>query len=123
MYQVVNINGYETVIEIPVGQEISPLRYKGDKNDYHIKYGNGLEEVGGLAEVTFADNTEATVDITLPFAVLLDCQCTAVDIVGDHRESVHIELVEGDKKLRLYGKVSQPYTGALKLKWMAKGSI
>lgn len=123
MQQLVNINGYETVIEIPDGQEQSPLRHDGDKNNYHIKYGNGLEEVGGVAEITFTNNTEATADVALPFTTLFDCQCTAIDVVGELQETTHIELVEEDKKLRLYGKVQPAYTGKMKIKWNAKGVI
>lgn len=123
MQQIVNINGFETVIEIPEGQEQSPLKYDGNKDSYHISYGNGLEEVGGVAEVTFADNTEATADVALPFTTLLDCQCTAIDVVGELQETTHIELVEEDKKLRLYGKVHPAYTGKMKIKWNAKGVI
>lgn len=123
MKQIVIINGYETAIEIPEGQEQSPLRHDGDKDNYHIKYGNGLEEVGGVAEVTFANSTEATADVALPFTTLLDCQCTAIDVVGELQEATHIEFVEGDKKLRLYGKVRPAYTGKMKIKWTAKGVI
>lgn len=119
----VTLNDAPSVLGLPANLIPDPPRFSGDKTNYRIKYGNGLEEVGGLAEVTFADNTEATVDITLPFFTLLDCQCTAVDIVGAHQESAHIEFVEDDKKLRLYSRVHQPYTGTSKLKWMAKGVI
>lgn len=123
MQQTININGYETVIEIPDGQEQSPLRHDGDKDNYHIKYGNGLEEVGGVAEVTFANNVEATVEVALPFTKLLDCQCTSLDIVGEHQEKSHIEILEDGRKLRLYGQVNQAYTGKMKIKWNAKGVI
>lgn len=111
------------MIEIPDGQEQSPLRHDGDKDNYHIKYGNGLEEVGGVAEVTFANNVEATVEVALPFTKLLDCQCTSLDIVGEHQEKSHIEILEDGRKLRLYGQVKQTYTGKMKIKWNAKGVI
>ena len=34
MQQVVNINGYETVIEIPEGQVLSPVKAQGDQSNY-----------------------------------------------------------------------------------------
>lgn len=119
----VTLNDVPSVLGLPKNLIPDPPIFSGDKDHYHIKYGNGLVEVGGIAEVTFTDNVEATVDVDLPFFTLLDCQCTSLDIVGEHQEKSHIEILEDGRKLRLYGQVKQAHTGTMKIKWTAKGVI
>ena len=119
----VTLNDVPSVLGLPKNLIPDPPICSGDKDNYHIKYGNGLEEVGGVAEVTLANNVEATVEVALPFTKLLDCQCTTLDMVGDHQEKSHIEILEDGNKLRLYGQVKQAHTGTMKIKWSAKGVI
>lgn len=119
----VTLNDNPAVLGLPTNLIPDPPMSSGDKDNYHIKYGNGLEEVGGIAEVTFANDIEATVEVALPFTKLLDCQCTTLDVVGEHQEKSHIEILEDGSKLRLYGQVKQTYTGKMKIKWNAKGVI
>ena len=84
MQQVVNINGYETVIEIPESQVLSPVRVKGDQSNYEIEYGNGLKELGGIVEVQAtavkAGVIEGVQRIELPFFKTLDFQVTAINV-------------------------------------------
>lgn len=119
----VTLNDAPSVLGLPRNLIPDPPMYSGNKDTYHIKYGNGLEEVGGIAEVSFANSAEATIDVDLPFVTLLDCQCTALDITGEHQETSHIEILEDGRKLRLYGRVKKAYTGKMKIKWTAKGVI
>lgn len=99
MKQRVNINGYETIIEIPDGQEQCAVKYEGGKASYRIDYGNGLVKVGGTARVTTSTinnvttNTEGTKAIKFPdeFSKLLNVNVVALDTSeGRVMEHAHV---------------------------------
>ena len=84
MQQVVNINGYETVIEIKEEDVLSPVKAQGDQSNYEIEYGNGLKEVGGIVEVQATSIKEGVIEgvqrVELPFHKTLDFQVTAINV-------------------------------------------
>ena len=84
MKQVVNINGYETVIEIKEEDVLSPVKVQGDQSHYEIEYGNGLKEVGGIVEVQATTVKEGVIEgvqrVELPFVKTLDFQVTAINV-------------------------------------------
>lgn len=124
MQQTVSINGFETVIEIPDGQAVSPVKVEGVKENYHIDYGNGLVEVGGEVEVTTRvtnGHIEGSADITLAFGTLLDVQATAIDIAGAMQEGVHIQYTGNGFKI--YAHANTTDVQPIKVKWTAKGLI
>ena len=90
MKQVVNINGYETVIEIPAGEMLSPIKVQGDQSNYEIEYGNGLKEVGGIVEVQATTVKDGVIEgvqrVELPFYKTLDFQVTAINVTASPTE-------------------------------------
>lgn len=127
MRQVVNINGYETVIEIPEGQELSPVKVKGDQTNYSIEYGNGLKEVGGTVDVNVksaADGfNDGTQRIELPLFTVLDFQVTLVKtstaLASTVSDSVSARLEGG--VLVVIGSTNAGESKTIRIKWMAKG--
>lgn len=119
MKQLVNINGYDTIINVPEDQVLSSIKYFGSKEDYSINYGNNLLEHGGIINITVT-NGEGSKTVKLPFTVL-DFQATAIDNnTGSIQESCHIEFVN-DNTVRVYGRATSNVT--IKVKWSAKGVI
>lgn len=122
MQQIVNINGYETVIEIPNGQVLSPVKVRGDKDSYHIEYGNGLVEVGGLVEINAAPTNGHIVGyhaIDVNFTNLLDVQVTTLDISSAVQENAHISFTDTGFKIWAHANATEAST--IKVKWSAKG--
>lgn len=129
MQQVVNINGYETVIEIPDGQVLSPVKVQGDQSSYEIEYGNGLKEVGGVVEVQATSVRDGVVEgvqrVELPFYKTLDFQVTALNVSASPAvltgEFAFARL--DDKVLVVYGTANSNEAKAIQVKWTAKGIV
>lgn len=129
MRQVVNINGYETVIEIKEEDVLSPVKVQGDQSHYEIEYGNGLKEVGGIVEVQATTVKEGVIEgvkrVELPFYKTLDFQVTALNV------SVSPAVLTGEfafarldgKALVVYGTANASEPKTIQVKWTAKGMI
>lgn len=127
MQQVVIINGYETVIEIPDGQVLSPVKVQGDQSNYEIEYGNGLKEVGGIVEVQATTVKDGVIEgvqrIELPFYKTLDYQVTAINVSASPAvltgEFAFARLDENT--LVVYGTANASEPKTIQVKWTAKG--
>lgn len=127
MQQIVNINGYETVIEIPEGQVLSPIKAQGDQSNYEIEYGNGLKEVGGIVEVQATSVKEGVIEgvqrVELPFYKTLDFQVTAINVSASPAvltgEFAFARLDENT--LVVYGTANASEPKTIQVKWTAKG--
>lgn len=127
MKQVVNINGYETVIEIPESQVLSPVKVQGDQSHYEIEYGNGLIEVGGIIEVQATTVKEGVIEgvqrVELPFVKTLDFQVTAINVSASPAvltgEFAFARLDENT--LVVYGTANASEPKTIQVKWTAKG--
>lgn len=127
MKQVVNINGYETVIEIPESQVLSPVKVQGDQSHYEIEYGNDLIEVGGIVEVQATTVKEGVIEgvqrVELPFVKTLDFQVTAINV------SVSPAVLTGEfafarldeNTLAVFGTANASEPKTIQVKWTAKG--
>ena len=127
MKQVVNINGYETVIEIPEGEMLSPIKVQGDQSNYEIEYGNGLKEVGGIVEVQATTVKEGVIEgvqrVELPFYNTLDFQVTAINITASPAEltgEFAFARLENNT-LVVYGTANANEPKTIQVKWTAKG--
>lgn len=127
MKQVVIINGYETVIEIPESQVLSPVKAQGDQSHYEIEYGNGLKEVGGIVEVQATSVRDGVVEgvqrVELPFYKTLDFQVTAINVSASPAvltgEFAFAHLDENT--LVVYGTANASEPKTIQVKWTAKG--
>ncbi|MBF1221664.1 MAG: hypothetical protein HXM21_00655 [Haemophilus influenzae] len=127
MKQVVIINGYETVIEIPEGEVLSPVKVQGDQSNYEIEYGNGLKEVGGIVEVQATTVKEGVIEgvqrVELPFVKTLDFQVTAINVSASPAvltgEFAFARLDENT--LVVYGTANASEPKTIQVKWTAKG--
>lgn len=127
MKQVVIINGYETVIEIPESQVLSPVKAQGDQSHYEIEYGNGLKEVGGIVEVQATSVRDGVVEgvqhVELPFYKTLDFQVTAINVSASPAvltgEFAFARLDENT--LVVYGTANASEPKTIQVKWTAKG--
>lgn len=127
MKQVVNINGYETVIEIPEGQVLSPVKVQGDQSHYEIEYGNGLREVGGIVEVQATSVRDGVIEgvqrVELPFVKTFDFQVTAINVSASPAvltgEFAFARLDENT--LVVYGTANASEPKTIQVKWTAKG--
>lgn len=127
MQQVVNINGYETVIEIPEGQVLSPVKVQGDQSHYEIEYGNGLKEVGGIVEVQATTAKEGVIEgvqrVELPFHRTLDFQVTAINVSASPAVltgEFAFARLDGNT-LVVYGTANASEPKTIQVKWTAKG--
>lgn len=127
MQQVVNINGYETVIEIKETDVLSPVKVQGDQSNYEIEYGNGLKEVGGIVEVQATTAKEGVIEgvqrVELPFVKTLDFQVTAINVSASPAvltgEFAFARLDENT--LVVYGTANASEPKTIQVKWTAKG--
>ena len=127
MKQVVNINGYETVIEIKEEDVLSPVKVQGDQSHYEIEYGNGLKEVGGIVEVQATTVKEGVIEgvqrVELPFVKTLDFQVTAINVSASPAvltgEFAFARLDENT--LVVYGTANASEPKTIQVKWTAKG--
>lgn len=127
MKQVVNINGYETVIEIKEEDVLSPVKVQGDQSHYEIEYGNGLKEVGGIVEVQATTAKEGVIEgvqrVELPFVKTLDFQVTAINVSASPAvltgEFAFARLDENT--LVVYGTANASEPKTIQVKWTAKG--
>ena len=127
MKQVVNINGYETVIEIKEEDVLSPVKVQGDQSHYEIEYGNGLKEVGGIVEVHATTAKEGVIEgvqrVELPFVKTLDFQVTAINVSASPAvltgEFAFARLDENT--LVVYGTANASEPKTIQVKWTAKG--
>ena len=119
MQQVVNINGYETVIEIKEEDVLSPVKVQGDQSHYEIEYGNGLKEVGGIVEVQATTAKEGVIEgvqrVELPFVKTLDFQVTAINV------SASPAVLTDGNTLVVYGTANASEPKTIQVKWTAKG--
>lgn len=130
MQQVVNINGYETVIEIPESQIISPVNVEGNSDSYRIDYGNGLVKVGGelaIKTVPVKDGTgrtEGVVTVDLPeFRQVLGFGAVAMDSdKGSLFEHAHLGQVTF-KDMNVYASAISNKAVELKVNWFVEGII
>ena len=129
MKQVVNINGYETVIEIPAGESISPIKVQGDQSHYEIEYGNGLKEVGGIVEVQATTVKDGVIEgvqrVELPFYNTLDYQVTAINVTASPTELTgEFAFARLDNNtLVVYGTANSNEPKTIQVKWTAKGIV
>ena len=129
MQQVVNINGYETVIEIPEGEMLSPVKVQGDQNNYEIDYGNGLKEVGGIVEVQATSVKDGVIEgvqrVELPFYKTLDFQVTAINVTASPTELTgEFAFARLDNNtLVVYGTANSTEPKTIQVKWTVKGII
>ena len=127
MKQVVNINGYETVIEIKEENVLSPVKVQGNQSHYEIEYGNGLKEVGGIVEVQATTAKEGVIEgvqrVELPFHKTLDFQVTAINVSASPAvltgEFAFARLDENT--LVVYGTANASEPKTIQVKWTAKG--
>ena len=127
MQQVVNINGYETVIEISESQILSPVKISGDKNSYEISYGNGLKEIGGIVEVQATTAKEGVIEgvqrVELPFYKTLGFQVTAINVSASPAvltgEFAFARL--DNQHLVVYATANSTESKTIQVKWNAKG--
>ena len=129
MQQVVLINGYETVIEIPENQVIPTVKAQGDQSHYEIDYGNGLKEVGGVVEVQAASVRDGVIEgvqrVELPFYKTLDFQVTAINISASPAVltgEFAFARLDGNI-LVVYGTANSNEDKAIQVKWTAKGIV
>lgn len=129
MQQVVNINGYETVIEIPEGQVLSPVKVQGDQSNYEINYGNRLKELGGILEVQATTVKEGMIEgvqrVELPFHRTLDFQVTAINVSASPAVltgEFAFARLDGNT-LVVYGTANASKPKTIQVKWTAKGMI
>ena len=127
MKQVVNINGYETVIEIPEGEVLSPIKMQGNQSTYEIEYGNGLKEVGGIVEVQATTVKDGVIEgvqrVELPFYNTLDFQVTAINVTASPAEltgEFAFARLENNT-LVVYGTANANEPKTIQVKWTAKG--
>lgn len=127
MQQVVNINGYETVIEIKEDQVLSPVKVQGDQSHYEIEYGNGLKEVGGIVEVQATSAKEGVIEgvqrVELPFHKTLDFQVTAINVSASPAVltgEFAFARLDGNT-LVVYGTANASEPKTIQVKWTAKG--
>ena len=125
MQQLVSINGYETVVEIPEWQ--SPVKVQGDQSNYEIEYGNGLKEIGGIVEVQATSIKEGVIEgvqrVELSFYKTLDFQVTALNV------SASPAVLTGEfafarldvNTLVVYGTANASEAKTIQVKWTAKG--
>lgn len=129
MQQIVNINGYETVIEIPEGKMLSPVKVQGDQSNYEIEYGNGLKEVGGVVEVQATSVKDGVIEgvqrVELPFYNTLDFQVTAINVTASPTELTgEFAFARLDNNtLVVYGTANSIEPKTIQVKWTAKGII
>lgn len=129
MKQVVNINGYETVIEIPAGEILSPIKVQGDQSNYEIEYGNGLKEVGGVVEVQATSVKDGVIEgvqrVELPFYNTLDFQVTATNVTASPTELTgEFAFARLDNNtLVVYGTANANEPKTIQVKWTAKGLV
>lgn len=127
MKQVVNINGYETVIEIPAGEMLSPIKVQGDQSNYEIEYGNGLKEVGGIVEVQATSVKDGVIEgvqrVELPFYNTLNFQATAINVTASPTELTgEFAFARLDNNtLVVYGTANANEPKTIQVKWTAKG--
>lgn len=130
MQQVVNINGFETVIEIPESQVISPVKVEGNSDSYRIDYGNGLVKVGGelsIKTVPVKDGTgrtEGMVTVDLPeFSQVLGFGVVAMDSdKGSLFEHAHLGQVTF-KDMNVYASAISDKEVELKVNWFVEGLL
>lgn len=129
MQQVVNINGYETVIEIPEGQVLSPVTYSGDNSNFRIDYGNGLVKVGGIVAIECNSVTPQLIEgvkvMELPFSQVYDFQATAMN-VSDSPDNIAGEgafITEQSGVYKIYAHAKATSTHTIRVKWSAEGYI
>lgn len=127
MRQVVNINGYETVIEIKEEDVLSPVKVQGDQSHYEIEYGNGLKEVGGIVEVQATSVKEGVIEgvqrVELPFVKTLDFQVTAINVSASPAVltgEFAFARLDGNT-LVVYGTANASEPKTIQVKWTAKG--
>lgn len=127
MQQVVNINGYETVIEIKEEDVLSPVKVQGDQSHYEIEYGNGLKEVGGIVEVQATSVKEGVIEgvqrVELPFHKTLDFQVTAINVSASPAVltgEFAFARLDGNT-LVVYGTANASEPKTIQVKWTAKG--
>ena len=127
MKQVVNINGYETVIEIPEVEMLSPVKVQGDQSNYEIEYGNGLKEIGGVVEVQATSVKDGVIEgvqrVELPFYKTLDFQVTAINVTASPEELTgEFAFARLDNNtLVVYGTANANEPKTIQVKWTAKG--
>lgn len=129
MQQIVNINGYETVIEISESQVLSPVKVLGDQSSYEISYGNGLKEIGGIVEVQANTAKEGVIEgvqrVELPFYKTLDFQVTAINVSASPAVltgEFAFARLDGNT-LVVYGTANSNEPKTIQVKWTAKGLI
>lgn len=129
MQQIVNINGYETVIEISESQVLSPVKVHGDQRSYEISYGNGLKEIGGIVEVQANTAKEGVIEgvqrVELPFYKTLDFQVTAINVSASPAVltgEFAFARLDGNT-LVVYGTANSNEPKTIQVKWTAKGFI
>ena len=127
MKQIVNINGYETVIEIKEEDVLSPVKVQGNQSHYEIEYGNGLKEVGGIVEVQATTAKEGVIEgvqrVELPFVKTLDFQVTAINVSASPAvltgEFAFARL--DNQHLVVYATANSTESKNIQVKWNAKG--
>ena len=130
MQQVVIINGYETVIEIPESQVVPPVKVDGNSDSYRIDYGNGLVKVGGELTIKTvpvkdgAGRTEGMVTVDLPeFRQVLGFGVVAMDSdKGSLFEHAHLGQVTF-KDMNVYASAISDKAVELKVNWFVEGII
>ena len=129
MKQVVNINGYETVIEIKEEDVLSPVKVQGDQSNYEINYGNRLKELGGIVEVQATTVKEGVIEgvqrVELPFYKTLDFQVTAINVSASPAVltgEFAFARLDGNT-LVVYGTANASEPKTIQVKWTAKGMI
>ena len=129
MLQRVNINGFETFIEIPESEVISPIKVEGNSDNFEIDYGNGLVKVGGEISIKTtpvkgdSNRTEGsvTVDFPVEFRNILSFGVVAIDSSkGALYEHAHLGQVTS-KDMKVYASALSKEPVELKANWFVEG--
>lgn len=130
MLQRVNINGFETFIEIPESEVISPVKVEGNSDKFVIDYGNGLVKFGGelsIKTVTVKDGngrTEGSVSVDFPKELrnVLSFGVVAIDSSkGALFEHAHLGQVTS-KDMKVYASALSDKPVELKVNWFVEGT-
>lgn len=133
MQQIININGYETVIEIPEGQP--GLGYSGfnvtasgNEDSYKIHYSENLVEQGGIAtidlnaEVGGITEGHAVIRLDQPLYNWLSTQVTVNDVPNRVGERANI-IKKDNQTFEIWASVNGSGSAQIKVNWSVKGLL
>lgn len=130
MQQIININGYETVIEIPEGQPGLGFstRVEGNEDAYKIHYSENLVEQGGVATIDLNTETNglteghAVIRLDQPMYNWLTTQVTVNDVPNRVGERANI-IKKDNQTFEIWASVNGSGSAQIKVNWTVKGLL